>query len=90
MIKYDKATINSIIFKKQECLPNENFLKNSPCKIIALVKNSEHAKIRFSNYLNDKNFSLLIQDVSSKINLNVDVELVYIKTIIYRTKNQGK
>lgn len=57
---------------------NENFLKNSPCKIIALVKNSEHAKIRFSNYLNDKNFSLLIQDVSSKINLNKNININFI------------
>lgn len=57
---------------------NETFLQNSPCKIIALVKNFKHAKIRFSNYLKNKNFSLLIQDVSNKININKNTNINYI------------
>ena len=52
---------------------NEDILQNSPCKIIALVKNYKHAKIRFSNYINNKNFSLLNQDVSNKINIKKNI-----------------
>ena len=65
MIKYDKATINSIIFKKQECLPNENFLKkinelknlNKNIKFEQNNKYDENSKIENNKIENNNKYS---------------------------------
>ncbi|MFV0481251.1 MAG: NAD-dependent epimerase/dehydratase family protein [Campylobacteraceae bacterium] len=46
------------------------------CKVFAMCRNEMHAKIRFNQYLNDKNFNLIIQDVSSSININCTIDFI--------------
>ncbi|MBE3609024.1 NAD-dependent epimerase/dehydratase family protein [Campylobacter californiensis] len=57
-------------------LLNHDILKKYPCKIIALVRNEEHAKCRFLNYLNDMNFSIIVQDVVDKINIADKIDYI--------------
>ena len=50
MIKYDNATIISIIFNKQECLPNKNFLN----KINELKNLNKNVKFEQNNKIDSK------------------------------------
>lgn len=57
------------------CL-NEDILQKSKCHVIALVRNKQHAKIRFSNYLLNPNFRLIVQDVSEPITINDEINFI--------------
>lgn len=57
-------------------LLNETILKNSPCKVIALVRNKKHTIERFSKYLNDKNLEIVVQDVSDEINILQKIDYI--------------
>ncbi len=46
------------------------------CKVIALVRNIEHAEKRFCNYLNNQMFILLHQDVSNKIIIQEKIDFI--------------
>ncbi|MFA6195039.1 MAG: NAD-dependent epimerase/dehydratase family protein [Sulfurimonas sp.] len=55
---------------------NESVLLESPCKVIALVRNKIHTESRFSKYLGDKNFIIVIQDVSHEILINEKIDFI--------------
>ncbi|MCT7445512.1 NAD-dependent epimerase/dehydratase family protein [Aliarcobacter cryaerophilus] len=57
-------------------LLNNDILKYSPCKVIALVRNEKHTKERFSNYLSDDNFKIIVQDVANQININEKIDYI--------------
>lgn len=57
-------------------LLNNDILKYSPCKVIALVRNEKHTKERFSNYLNNDNFKIIVQDVANEINLIEKIDYI--------------
>lgn len=57
-------------------LLNKDILQNSPCKVIALVRNERHTKERFADYLNDENFKIIVQDVASEININQKIDYI--------------
>ncbi|CAM3610027.1 NAD-dependent epimerase/dehydratase family protein [Arcobacter aquimarinus] len=57
-------------------LLNNDILKHSPCKVISLVRNEKHTKERFSNYLSDENFKIIVQDVSNEINLIEKIDYI--------------
>lgn len=48
---------------------NDNVLRDNPCKVIVLARNEKHTKNIFSEYINKKELKIIIQDVSSKINI---------------------
>jgi UDP-glucuronate decarboxylase len=55
---------------------NQTVLVGSECKIIALVRNKKHARERFAQHLTDNNFSLIVQDVSAPINVNIKIDYI--------------
>ena len=57
-------------------LLNNDILKYSPCKVIALVRNEKHTKERFSNYLSDENLKIIVQDVANQININEKIDYI--------------
>lgn len=57
-------------------LLNKDILQNFPCKIIALVRNEKHTQERFKDYLDDKNFEVIIQDVANEININQKIDYI--------------
>ena len=57
-------------------LLNNDILKYSPCKVIALVRNEKHTKERFSNYLSDENLKIIVQDVANEINLIEKIDYI--------------
>ena len=57
-------------------LLNNDILKYSPCKVIALVRNEKHIKERFSNYLSDENLKIIVQDVANQININEKIDYI--------------
>ena len=57
-------------------LLNNDILKCSPCKVIALVRNEKHTKERFSNYLSYENFKIIVQDVANEINLIEKIDYI--------------
>lgn len=57
-------------------LLNKDILQKSPCKVMALVRNEKHTHERFEDYLDDKNFEIIIQDVASEININQKIDYI--------------
>ena len=55
---------------------NDTVLYPFKCNIVALVRNEEHSKIRFSQYLSNENFVLLVQDVSEKICFDKKIDYI--------------
>ncbi len=57
-------------------LLNKDILQNFPCKVIALVRNEKHTQERFKDYLDDKNFEVIIQDVANEVNINQKIDYI--------------
>jgi nucleoside-diphosphate-sugar epimerase len=57
-------------------LLNQDILQDSPCKVIALVRNKKRTQERFKNYLNDEKFEIIIQDVADDINLSQKIDYI--------------
>jgi UDP-glucuronate decarboxylase len=57
-------------------LLNQDILQDSPCKVIALVRNKKRTQERFKNYLNDEKFEIIIQDVADDINLPQKIDYI--------------
>ena len=57
-------------------LINKDLLKHSPCKVIALIRNEEHAKERFKDYINNEKLEILKQDVADDINISQKVDYI--------------
>lgn len=57
-------------------LLNNDILQNYPCKVIALVRNEKHTKERFSNYLSNENFKIIVQDVANEIIINEKIDYI--------------
>ena len=55
---------------------NKEILKKFPCKVLALTRNEEHFKKRFKNYLQDANCEIIVQDVSSPINIKQKIDFI--------------
>lgn len=55
---------------------NENILKDTPCKVIALVRNESHANERFAKYLKNNQLVIIVQDVSSEIMINDKIDFI--------------
>ena len=53
---------------------NEKYNKN--IKVLALVRNREKAEKKFRNYINRKDFKLIVQDVCDPIKTNIDVDFI--------------
>ena len=49
---------------------------NTNIKIIAISRSEERIKTRFSDYINNQNFSYFIQDISEPINYNLSVDYI--------------
>ena len=47
-------------------LLNKGILQKTPCIVLALVRNRKHTLERFSEFLEDDNFEIIVQDVSGK------------------------
>jgi len=57
-------------------LLNKDILQNFPCKVIALVRNEKHTEERYKEYLDDRNFEIIIQDVVSEIKINKTIDYI--------------
>ena len=55
---------------------NHIILCDKPCKIIALVRNKEHAEKRFYKYLNKDRFCLLVQDILEPIHVAEKIDYI--------------
>ncbi len=55
---------------------NQIILCDNPCRIIALVRNKEHAEQRFYTYLNKDRFSLLVQDILEPIQVAEKIDYI--------------
>lgn len=55
---------------------NRDILKKSPCKVLALTRNENHAKERFVDFLNDINFELVVQDVSKELLISEKIDYI--------------
>ena len=53
---------------------NEKYNKN--IKVLALVRNKKKAEKKFRNYINRKDFELIVQDVCDPIKTNIDVDFI--------------
>lgn len=57
------------------CL-NKDILQGSSCKIIALVRNEEHTKKRFQDYLSNDKLEIIVQDVANEINIDQKIDYI--------------
>lgn len=55
---------------------NENVLKQSPCKVYALVRNKEKALNKFSKLLNRDDFELIVNDISEFKNFERPLDVI--------------
>lgn len=55
---------------------NRTVLKGRECTVLALVRNREKAEKRFSDYLSDRRFRLLVQDVCAPITVEGPVDYI--------------
>jgi nucleoside-diphosphate-sugar epimerase len=53
-----------------------DYLETKKCKVIALCRNEDNAKLKFSEYLNKKEFKLLIGSVEEKLNINEPINYI--------------
>lgn len=49
---------------------------DKPCKVFAMVKNTEHAKERFIDYIDNPFFSLIPHDVSKQFHINEKIDFI--------------
>jgi nucleoside-diphosphate-sugar epimerase len=54
---------------------NKNRFKNK-CKVIALVRNAEKAKLKFNDYIQDSGLELVVQDICDKIEINGKIDYI--------------
>ena len=52
------------------------FLELKNVKVIAVVRNEEKAKIKFKEYLNDKNLELVVHDISFPFDYNKKIDFI--------------
>ena len=57
-------------------LLNKDTLKNKSCKVLALVRNKRHTLERFSDYLDDSNLEIIVQDVSTEIQIHQKIDYI--------------
>ncbi|MCT7556231.1 NAD-dependent epimerase/dehydratase family protein [Aliarcobacter butzleri] len=57
-------------------LLNKDILQNNKCKVIALVRNENHTQKRFSNFLDDENFEVIVQDVANDIKISDKIDFI--------------
>ncbi|WP_207923289.1 NAD-dependent epimerase/dehydratase family protein [Marinomonas flavescens] len=57
-------------------LLNKCILQYSPCHVIVLARNNKHTIDRFSEYLEDPNLEIIIQDVADKIDINKKIDYI--------------
>ncbi len=57
-------------------LINKSILKNTPCKVLALVRNRNHTLTRFSDFLDDSNLEIIVKDVVNDIQFDHEVDYI--------------
>lgn len=57
-------------------LLNKSVLKKNPCKVVAVVRNKQHANTRFQDYIEDDALSFIVQDVAEPLSINEKVDFI--------------